>query len=377
MKRHLILPRDNWRAKVEQIGFAYHTLDGITYWDESVYYEFNRAQVAIIESSTKELYQLCLQAVDHIVRNGLYDLFLIPDRFKNKIEESWRNREPSIYGRFDLSWNGDDKSLPKMLEFNADTPTSLFEGAAVQWFWLHDFNPSLDQFNSIHDKLIMCWQELKSKLNGKTLYFSCLSQYPEDVVNVNYIRDCAAQSGIETKFIGVGDIGRTKNSFIDLDEKNIEWIFKLYPWEWMVDEEFSELLLKAETNWIEPIWKMLLSNKAILPVLWKLFPGHPNLLESYFEDPHTMKSYAQKPLLSREGANIILVEEGKTVSETSGEYGGEGYIYQRLNKLPDFDGNRPVIGSWIVGDQPAGIGIRESNSLVTDNFSRFVPHVVV
>ncbi|HTH55539.1 MAG TPA: glutathionylspermidine synthase family protein [Cyclobacteriaceae bacterium] len=376
MKRHSIPSRHNWRTRVEQIGFSYHTLDGVTYWDETVYYEFSRPQTDVVETSTRELYQLCLQAVDHVVRHGLYDLFLIPDRFKNKIEDSWQRQDPSIYGRFDLVWNGDNNSLPKMLEFNADTPTSLFEGAAVQWFWLNDFNPKLDQFNSIHEKLVAQWRELRPKLDQKPLYFSCLHQFAEDVVNVNYLRDCAAQAGIDTRFISMRDIGRTKDSFVDLEEKKIDWIFKLYPWEWMMNEEFSDVLLLAGANWIEPAWKMLLSNKAILPVLWKLFPGHPNLLESYFDGPHAMRSFAQKPLLSREGSNIVLVEEGKTISETSGEYGEEGFIYQQLHKLPNFEGNRPVIGSWMIGDEAAGMGIRESSSLVTDNFSRFVPHVI-
>ncbi len=376
MKRHVIQPRADWRVKVEQLGFSYHTLNGVPYWDESVYYSFNRNEADQIELATHELYQLCLQAVDHIVRNGLYDLFLIPDAFKNKIEESWRMQEPSVYGRFDLAWNGNQNTAPKMLEFNADTPTSLFEGAAVQWFWLKEFNDQLDQFNSVHEKLIVCWKELSTKIKDQTLYFSCLHQYPEDLVNVNYLRDCAAQAGIQTKFTSVHDIGRTKNSFVDLEEKKIEWIFKLYPWEWMVNEEFSEVLLNSTTKWIEPIWKMLLSNKAILPVLWELFPGHPNLLECYFDDPRTMKSYAQKPLLSREGANIILVENDELISETPGEYGDEGFIFQQLYKLPDFDGNHPVIGSWIIGNKAAGIGIREATTLVTDNFSRFVPHVI-
>ena len=376
MKRVNIQPRENWRAKVEQIGFNFHTLDGVTYWDESVYYEFNRKQADRIEESTNELYQLCLEAIDHVIKNGLYDLFLIPDRFKNKIEESWKKNEPSVYGRFDLVWDGSETSSPKMLEFNADTPTSLFEGAAVQWFWLNEINPSCDQFNSVHEKLIERWKQLKAQLNNQSVYFSCLSQYPEDFVNVNYLRDCAAQAGIETKFINVPDIGRDKNSFIDSDVNTIEWIFKLYPWEWMVNEPFADALIDSSTHWIEPIWKMLLSNKAILPVLWKLFPGHPNLLESYFRDPHTMESYAKKPLLSREGANVTLIENGKTISSTSGEYGDEGFIYQQLAKLPDFSNNKPVIGSWIIGNKSAGIGIRETNSLVTDNFSRFVPHLI-
>ncbi|HCW06653.1 MAG TPA: glutathionylspermidine synthase family protein [Cytophagales bacterium] len=376
MKRHSIIPRENWRQRVEQIGFSFHTLDGVTYWDESAYYEFTRAEADKIEQSTNEIYQLCLHAVDHVVKKGLYDLFLIPHPFRDKIELSWKNREPSVYGRFDLVWDGDEKSSPKMLEFNADTPTSLFEGAAVQWYWLSEIDSQKDQFNSIHEKLIGRWKELKNKIGDECLYFSCLQQYPEDVVNVNYLRDCAAQAEIQTQFISLQDIGRENGSFIDLEGKPIRWIFKLYPWEWMVNEEFSDSLLKFNTNWIEPIWKMILSNKAILPVLWKLFPGHPNLLESYFGDPHRLKSYAQKPLLSREGANVILIEDGKVISKTSGEYGEEGFIYQQLYKLPDFTNHRPVIGSWIIGEQSAGIGIRESKALVTDNFSRFVPHLI-
>ncbi len=376
MQRHRISARENWRAKVEQLGFTYHTLDGVTYWDESVYYEFTRTEAETIERSTGEIYQCCLNAVDHVVQHQLYGRFGIPEEFISKIETSWKNREPSVYGRFDLVWDGHQNSSPKMLEFNADTPTSLFEGAAVQWFWLNDLDHRLDQFNSIHEKLISHWREIKPNLNGKPLYFSCLHQFPEDLVNVNYLRDCAAQAGIETKFISVHDIGRRKDSFVDLEELPIDFIFKLYPWEWMMNEEFGSLLNRATTQWIEPMWKMILSNKAILPVLWKLFPHHPNLLECYFDDPGPMKSYAQKPLFSREGANVTLVEDGKIITETSGEYGEEGFIFQQLHKLPDFDNNRPVIGSWIVGDQAAGIGIRETHSLVTDNFSRFVPHLI-
>jgi len=376
MKRLRIQARENWRAKVEQLGFTYHTLDGITYWDERVYYEFSRRETDQIEQRTNELYQLCLKAVDHVIQHQWYDRFFIPDEFIAAIEASWKKRDPSVYGRFDLVWDGTANTSPKMLEFNADTPTSLFEGAAVQWFWLNDFNNQLDQFNSIHEKLVALWKEIKPQLNNKPLYFSCLHQFPEDLANVNYLRDCAAQAGIETKFVSVHDIGRRKDSFVDLDENPIDYIFKLYPWEWMVSEEFGSLLNRASTQWIEPMWKMILSNKAILPVLWKLFPDHPNLLECYFDSPGPMKSYAQKPLLSREGANITLVEDRKIISETSGEYGEEGFVYQQLYKLPSFDGYRPVIGSWIIGDQAAGIGIREANSLVTDNFSRFVPHVI-
>src|SRR5579859_3056995 len=158
MQRHRIPARENWRAKVEQLGFTYHTLDGVTYWDESTYYEFAREEAERIEQSTNEIYRLCLQAVDHVVHHQLYNRFGIPEEFISKIETSWKNKEPSVYGRFDLVWDGQENSSPKMLEFNADTPTSLFEGAAVQWFWLDDLDRQLDQLNSIHEKLTARWK---------------------------------------------------------------------------------------------------------------------------------------------------------------------------------------------------------------------------
>jgi glutathionylspermidine synthase len=117
---------------------------------------------------------------------------------------------------------------------------------------------------------------------------------------------------------------------------------------------------------------MILSNKAILPVLWKLFPDHPNLLPCFVEPKGS--TYVKKPLLARQGANITIVEDGKIVAGTEGDYGHEGYVYQDLYDLPDFSGNRPVIGSWIVDGEPAGIGVREDGPITGDT-ARFVPHV--
>ena len=376
MKRHSITVRQNWQTKVENLGFNYHSLGGVPYWDESVYYEFNYRQIEILEKATRELNSLCLNAVAHVIKNDLFELFSVPLEFRDLIKTSWNNETPSIYGRFDLSWSGNEKTPPKMLEFNADTPTSLFEAAVVQWFWLKDLSEKGDQFNSIHEKMISWWKKIKPYLKGKPIYFSCLNEFPEDHINVSYIQDCAAQAGLPTRFINVHDIGLNQNHFIDIEDEPIQNMFKLYPWEWMMHEEFGPALLQANTQWIEPPWKMLLSNKAILPVLWKLFPGHPNLLECHFDHPGQMHSYAIKPLLSREGANVTLVENGNVLQETHGEYGEEGFIFQQLQKLPGFDGNFPVIGSWLIGGESAGIGIRETNSLITDNFSRFVPHSI-
>ena len=375
MKRIKTSPRKNWKQRVEQIGFGFHSLD-IPYWDESIYYQFSMSEILQIEQATGELWEMCLEAVQTVVDRQWYNLFQIPTWAIPLLEKTWEEDWPSIYGRFDFVYK--DGTL-KMLEFNADTPTSLFEAAIVQWFWLQDIDSEADQFNSIHEKLIAYWAELKPYLHPSTLHFSCVRDNIEDLTTTQYLRDCAAQATLPTDFLYMDEIGWNQEDlcFADLKNQPIENIFKLYPYEWMLDEEFGRLLTEDSKAcyWIEPLWKMILSNKALLPILWELYPNHPLLLESYFEPRH-LTDYAKKPILSREGANIQLVKAAKILEETDGEYGEEGYIYQQLFELPNYDGHYPLIGSWIVGQTPAGIGIREANNLITDNKSRFVPHLI-
>jgi glutathionylspermidine synthase len=232
----------------------------------------------------------------------------------------------------------------------------------------------------MHEKLIAYWKYLKDYLYQDKLYFTCVKDVLEDFTTTAYLQDCAMQGGLETEFIYIEDIGWDNDNsyFVDLNNQPIRNIFKLYPYEWMIDEEFGQNLVadQLKAYWIEPSWKMILSNKAILPILWQLFPYHKNLLPAYFTRSN-LKDYVKKPLLSREGANITIVENEKLVASSDGDYGAEGYIFQELCKLPDFDGNFPVIGSWIIGQQPAGIGIRESGTLITDNMSRFIPHLIL
>jgi len=377
MQRISINPRNNWQKTVEALGFGFHTAD-VPYWDESAYYAFTMPEIEKLEAVTAELWDMCLAAVQHVIDHNLFDQFRIPQFIVPHILDTWNNDDPAIYGRFDLCYDGINE--PKLLEFNADTPTSLFEASIVQWFWLKDFNEPKDQFNSLHEKLIDYWKYLKDYLYDNILYFTCVRDSLEDYTTTAYMQDCAMQAGLETAFIYIKDIGwdNNNNYFVDLDDKPIRNIFKLYPYEWMVNEDFGKNLVTdtLKTCWVEPSWKMILSNKAILPVLWQLFPYHKNLLPSYFTRSN-LKDYVKKPFLSREGANISIVENEKEIASSGGNYGSEGYIYQQLCKLPDFDGNFPVIGSWVVGQQPAGMGIRESNGLITDNLSRFIPHLIL
>jgi glutathionylspermidine synthase len=377
MQRIKTTPRHNWQTAVEALGFGFHTTD-VPYWDEAAYYTFTMPEIEKLESVTAELWDMCIQAVQHVIDHNLFDTFKIPEFIIPHIIASWNNDVPAIYGRFDFWYNGTGE--PKLIEFNADTPTSLFEASIIQWFWLKDFDKPKDQFNSLHEKLIAYWRYLTKYLYDDTLYFTCIKDSLEDFTTTAYMQDCAMQGGLKTEFIYIEDIGWDNDNkyFVDLGNQPIRNIFKLYPYEWLVNEDFGTNIVNdtQKAFWIEPSWKMLMSNKAILPVLWQLFPYHKNLLPAYFTRSN-LKDYVKKPILSREGANITIVENEKVIASSDGEYGEEGYIFQELCKLPDFDGNYPIIGSWIVGQEPAGMGIRESDGLITNNTSRFVPHLIL
>ena len=368
MRRETCSPRPDWRARCEEVGFGFHSM-GERYWDEAGCYAFTEAQIDRLEAVSRELHRLCLSAVDHVVREQRFSQFAIPPAAHELVAQSWRRREPALYGRFDLSWDGEGE--PKLLEYNADTPTSLLEASVVQWHWLEDTRKDADQFNSLHEKLIERWQAIRG--DARTVHLACAKESEEDLGTVEYLRDCALQAGWDARHLFIEDLGWNGERFVDLEDEAVEVLFKLYPWEWLVREEFGEHLLASPTRMIEPAWKMALSNKALLVVLWELNYGHPNLLPAYFDSRRLGGHYAKKPLLAREGSNVTL-QRGLNSVHAPGEYGAEGYVYQGLAPLPEFDGNYPVIGSWIVGDEPAGIGIREDDSPITKNTSRFVPH---
>jgi glutathionylspermidine synthase len=331
-----------------------------------------------LEAATEELQKLCLAAGQFIIDNDRFADFHIPEAARPIIRAAWETEPPSIYGRFDLMYNG--ASPPKLLEYNANTPTSLLEAAVIQWSWHLDTKRGADQFNSIHEKLIAQWREIKPWLQRGPLHFTSMDN-AEDLTTITYLRDTAEQGGIQTSALAISQIGWNDRAreFRDLDERRIENIFSLYPWEWLL-QDFPGPLIEAcpAMIWIEPIWKMMWSNKALLAVLWEMFPGHPNLLEADLDGPRSMAEFVKKPLLSREGANITLQSRTGEVS-TVGPYGvaggAENHVYQALAPAATFDGMYPVLGSWYVTDQgAAGIGIRESDGPITGNLSRFVPH---
>lgn len=370
MHRHICAPRADWQQKVEQIGLTYHSHETGPYWDESACYELTAAEVDTLETAARTLHFLCIDAAEQVIARQWWDRLAIPPAAIPAILASWERDDFSLYGRFDLAYDG--VTPPKLLEYNADTPTALVEAAVAQWFWLQDTHPDADQFNSLHERLIAAWR----RWNPGMVHFSSVKDNPEDEQTVTYLRDTALQAGIETRSVFIDDIGWDPQvqGFVDLDNARIERCFKLYPWEWLWRETFATHLASEPLRFLEPAWKMLLSNKGLLPVLWELYPEHPNLLPAYESAAPLGATYVAKPKLSREGANVAWIQGGTVLEETGGDYADEGRVFQAPAALPEFDGNHPICGVWIVDHEPAGLGIREDTRRITGNLSRFVPH---
>jgi glutathionylspermidine synthase len=385
MQRISIAERDDWKSQAEALGFNFHTLYGAAYWDETACYRFSLKQVEDdIEDPSGAIEAMCFDVVARAINDEeILRKLAIPETFWDYIRASWMDQDRNLYGRLDLSYDGEGPA--KLLEYNADTPTSLYESAAFQWVWLEQamereiIPPGCDQFNSIHETMVEAFRNFG--IPGP-LHLAACKGSDEDEGTVRYIEECAAQANLETTFINMEDIGiDDQGRLTDLDDISISTLFKLYPWEWVMGDEFGLALPKSGAKVIEPPWRAVLSNKGLLPLLWEMFEGHPNLLPAYFaDDPRAAAldgGYVRKPLLSREGSNVEMVRPGEETLSVDGPYGAEGYVVQALHPLPVFEGNHTVIGSWLVASKPCGMGIREDDSPITKDSSRFLPHVIL
>ena len=392
MERHSSQPRSGWQATIEEQGLIYWPTildDGteISYWNEESFYSLTAEEVYEMEAAAKLLMEMLVEAGDAVIERNLFSKMGIPGWAVPRIKETWESEPPMLYGRFDFAYGPDGF---KLLEYNADTPTALLE-TAIQWHWVQDvFGAGGDQWNSVHERLVARWKEMAGagRLPGDRLHMlhTVAEQSGEDFTTVGYLTETAHQAGLTVELLPVEQVGYDdETGFVDLEGRPMRTAFKLYPWEWMVHEEFSHAAMDrmgdgpGQTLWIEPIWKMMWSNKGILPVLWDLYPNHPNLLPSYFdgEQPGDMANFVRKPLLAREGANATAVIDGALAEEgPDQDYGEEGYVIQQYTDLGEYDGWRPVLGIWTVDMEPVGCGIREQTGLITNNTSRFTPHII-
>jgi glutathionylspermidine synthase len=423
MRRVSVEKRPNSTRLVQSQGLLCAQTSNDTsepYWPDDRYYSFTGEEIELVEKAGADVFAMCCEAADYLVEHPeiITNKMAIPAFALQQIRKSW-DFEPSrgsVYGRFDVCFGGLEHPdprlrVPKFYEFNADTPTSLVEAASIQWLWLEQTGNGNDQFNTITEKLIDAWKRnltlVEQALGHRpTVHFAVgwEEESGEDVMNTTLLMDTCQQAGWKTKSIFMEQIGKSSRDgrFYDHQGEHIDVVFKLYPWEFIVEEKFGEAIFKdmetigrrneageyvGGTVWIEAPYKMLWSNKAIFAILWDLFKDDPRskwLLPTYFESeaPDSLTKFARKPIFAREGADVLLKADGKVIQDAAtGDYGKEGYVVQELAMLPNFIDERDVshyavLGLWFIDGEAAGLGIREDETPITTNTSKFIPHSI-
>ncbi|WP_135229043.1 glutathionylspermidine synthase family protein [Deinococcus fonticola] len=390
MKRLPFRERPGWQDRLEQVGFTWHTGSReapFPYWEEDAAYSFTAAEIELLERRSGELVALALDAVAHAIETRRLGQLGIPDFLHDAVKASWDRDDPSVYLRLDLAYSGGDQE-PKLLEINAQTPTSLLEAAVCQWQWLEDrqetgeLPQSATQWNAIHEALTAQWQWASQERGVREVTFAA-ARLDEDLATSTYLEELARAAGIKTQRLWVDEIGSSAamDQLADLWGLPIGHLAMLWPFEFAWEGRDAAYLASTRTRFIEPLWKAVMSSKGLLPLMHELAPEHPCILPARFVDSLNLTNVGmqpvRKPLWSREGQNVQLPGQ----AATGGEYGDLPLIEQAYVELPEYQAGRgesryPVLGVWVAGDEPCGLGVREGVTRVTDDRARFVPHLV-
>ena len=397
MRRVELPEREDWREQAKAVGFGFHEMYGEPYWLDGAAYLWTLDEVeTCIEDPSTACHAMCMELVAEVAeRPDLMTRLAIPEAQHDLVRRSWGEGDRHLYGRFDFAYTGEGAA--KLLEYNADTPTAIFEAAYFQHDWLRDRirdgwlppdgdagEGGTDQFNLLQESLVEAFGTFPAQWQGGPIFhFVCATENDEDRGTVGYLMDCATQAGHSCEMLDIRDVGiDPEGLFTDGQDRVIDRCFKLYPWEDMMRERFAPHL--APGVFVEPAWKAIVSNKGMLPLLWERHEGHPNLLPAYFaDDPRAeeLERAVSKPFHSREGENVVILERGEPQEETAGDYGDSPRIVQGFAPLFAAETAagtvHAVVGSWMVGDRAAGMGMREDTGRITRDLSRFVPHAIV
>lgn len=376
---------------LEKIGFSWHTdLDNSPYiTDELVQVSQNECEAYY--NAANELYDMFIKAAQYVIDNDLFHELGIPFNLVEIIKMSWENEVHwHLYGRFDFAGGLDGEPI-KLLEFNADTPTGVFETAILQWAMLKQNNlEENSQFNDLFDGLIENFRRLITleddtskfdELNeGWKILFSTVSGSDEDTITTRFLQAAAKQAGFETNFAFVDEIEFSDDEGIFYNGQNYEYLFKLIPWESIAISEgelaliLTNIIKNQKAIILNPAYTLLFQSKGIMKILWDLYPNHPLLLESKFSPLN--KKQVKKPFLAREGANVSILDENKNViCENGGEYGDGKFLYQEYVELnKDKNGSKYQAGVFFAYEGCA-LGFRKGGEIL-DNYSKFAGHII-
>ncbi|HIC43712.1 MAG TPA: glutathionylspermidine synthase family protein [Sulfurimonas sp.] len=386
-----VKPIDN--ETLEEIGFSWHTdTDGTSYVANELV-QVSAEEAEAYYKAGNELYDMYATAAEHVIENDLFFELGIPFNLVETIKKSWEHDVHwHLYGRFDLAGGIDGKDI-KLIEFNADTPTGLFETAIVQWAILKvnemdeekQFNTVYESISDNFKRLITLFDDTSSfedRYEGWRILFSSIEGLDEEEVTTKLLKRMADDAGFLTGFEFLQNVEFDEDGISDSKNQDYEYWFKLFPWEDISIEEgelaltLQHILESQSAIILNPAYTLLFQSKGMLKILCDLFPDSPYLLETSYE-PLENKAYVEKKVFGREGANVTFVEsDGSISAQTEGEYGHYKSVYQEAVEFPkDEQGNYYQAGVFFAYES-CGLGYRRGGKIL-DNMSKFVGHVIV
>ena len=374
---------------LEELGLEWHTdLDNSDYITNEVV-EITQAEADAFYDAGNELYEMFIEAGEYVIKNNLFFDLDIPPTLIDTIKQSWDNEVHwHIYGRFDFAGGLDGKPI-KLLEFNADTPTLLYESALIQWALLK--HNSLDEemqfnniFNAISDnfkRMITLGDDVSrfdTMYEGWGVLFSSIRGNIEEERTTKFLMECAKEAGFVSEFCYIDEINFNEDEGVSFNGTKYEFLFKLLPWEIIsIDEPelaliINNMMKNKNTIFFYSSYTLLFQSKRMLKILWDLFPNHPLLLETSFAP--LSKKQIKKVSFGREGANIEILDSSGILEQRGGEYGNYKSIYQEFYELNSYNGlyYQPNV---FFAYESCGLGFRRGGDIL-DNYAKFVSHII-
>ena len=376
---------------LENIGFTWHTdTDGTKYISDELV-QITQEEAEAYYEAGNELYDMFVECAQHVIDNDLFFEIGIPFNLVEMIKKSWENDVHwHIYGRFDMAGGVDGKQI-KLIEFNADTPTSLFETTLLQWALLKENNMDEDkQFNNAYEaiknnfkRLVTLDEEVLSfddNYDGWKILFSSVEGDDEEEATTRLLQQIATDAGFNTSFEYLENVRFDEDGIFDAQDNNYEYWFKLFPWEDIATDEpelatvLTNIMQNQKAILLNPAYTLLFQSKGMLKILWDLYPNHPLLLKTSYEPLDTL--HVEKCVFGREGANTKIIDKDGTILEqTDGEYDNYKKVYQEYVDFPkDSQGSKYQAGVFFAYESCA-LSFRKGGEIM-DNMSKFVGHVI-
>ncbi|WP_316979898.1 bifunctional glutathionylspermidine amidase/synthase [Shumkonia mesophila] len=364
--------------------------------DRTKYFVMGETAKKELRRATNELHAMFMRATQYALQDDdLLRKFNLPPVLWPRIRQSWENRRNQmITGRFDFAVS---EQGVKAYEYNCDSAACHMECGLVQGKWADHFGCTVghDAGEDLFEDLVGAWQ----KVGVKGTLHIMRDRDPEEIYHARYMKAAIEAAGLSCKVIrGLSGLGwDDQGCVVDEDGVRIDTVWKTWAWETAIDQLRAEcdaeaenlrlhktidrrataprlidVLLRPDVMVYEPLWTLIPSNKAILPILAMLYPNHPYLLDTQFALTGDLarNGYVAKPIVGRCGHNICIYDHNNDlIGETVGQFDDRDQIYQQLFRLPVIDGLHVQVSTFSAAGTYAGAGVRVDRSPIITTLS--------